>query len=466
MSETTRELAERLLPHQAAFVESVSVPEGPRLVVLCGDPGTGKTIALVALTARVLSDRPDARILLLGPASLGPYWVDVLVRYGASAQRVDRYRFREMLDARSNDEMWTPGTVFVLSTDFARQVDISDSLTSTHWDLVIADEAHHFRGARAELLMRIKPVADRLVLATMPTSDLPSQTQFEDAVVVQWQRDQLVDRNGKSLAQPRPVLREVYFGETPAEESLFEGVYNLSMLLEKATPAPRLIAKLLRRALHSSPAALEGALRQYVTRVDLEEELLDGPEENEIAREAAAAIAGATIDSPESDFREHVGFLLSELEALKNDSKLDALKALIGGLAPRELLPRSICVLTEFSSTLHYLAAGLGEYGLACQMLHGGLREEARQDALSVIKRTGGILLATRAVMTEGTSLPNVSDLVLYDLPSNKFTFQNVLGRFDRLGRNSVLTVHALRPAKPANEEVIESLRFLRILLK
>ena len=54
-----------LLPHQASFVEACMSPTSPRLVLLRGDAGLGKSRAFAALMSRWQRERPNARILRL-----------------------------------------------------------------------------------------------------------------------------------------------------------------------------------------------------------------------------------------------------------------------------------------------------------------------------------------------------------------------------------------------------------------
>jgi hypothetical protein len=77
----------------------------------------------------------------------------------------------------------------------------------------------------------------------------------------------------------------------------------------------------------------------------------------------------------------------------------------------------------------------------------------------------GGILVATSAAMVEGFDFPVVTDLVLYDLPRGKIGLQQVLGRFDRFGRQHRLNVHVLRPCNVGDAFTPESLGLLQELL-
>jgi hypothetical protein len=387
--------------------------------------------------------------------------MEMLRDKGTQSVLVDRYKFREMLDASVGDELWPRGVVTVLSDDFAKQTDIRESLGSARWDMVIGDEAHRFAGVRAELLRRVVQAAERVVLATMPGVGQPDTLSMADTRIVDWRRDQLVDLGGKALdVVPRPVLREVSFPLNPAERAVADTVSALCDVLKTRTSETALRTEHLIRSLHSSPAALEGALRRLVAGSE-EEEKFDALLEDtaEIALEGAAKPA----DSGTADAVPTIaGKALHELEAIQSDSKLGALAWLLAGLTDQEKPLRRICVLTEYRATLYYLAADMEGRGLTGLLLHGGMRDEARQQSLRTFVSTGGILVATMAVMTEGLSMPDVTDLVLYDLPGNPLELENVLGRFDRFGRTSRLNVHVLAQGDAVDSFLQERLRTLR----
>ena len=131
------------------------------------------------------------------------------------------------------------------------------------------------------------------------------------------------------------------------------------------------------------------------------------------------------------------------MEAIQVDSKLGAFGALLVDLTEIETPPRRICVITEYVGTLYYLAAEIEGRGLACPLLHGGMNYDDRRESLTVFANTGGILLASRAVMTEGIDLRHLTDVVLYDLPASPLALQVVLGRFDRRPRLDRSARHA-----------------------
>jgi superfamily II DNA or RNA helicase len=156
--------------------------------------------------------------------------------------------------------------------------------------------------------------------------------------------------------------------------------------------------------------------------------------------------------------------VLQEIEAIDGDSKLDAFGGVLSELGAK--MPfRRICVLTQYLGTLYYLAAEIEGRGMACQLLHGGLNAEDRHKSLTLILDSGVLLVGTIAVMTEGFALPEITDLILYDVPWSTIWLQQVLGRFDRFGRRSQLTVHVLTPSNSSDGFMARSIDILRDLL-
>jgi hypothetical protein len=121
----------KLLPHQAALVDTFFNLDSKRIILLRADAGLGKTAALIALAGRLLRERPTARVILLAPGALRAQFVRTLRDVGTPALSVDRYQFRELLDSRPASELWPPGIVNVLSLEFARQDDIRSALAAT-----------------------------------------------------------------------------------------------------------------------------------------------------------------------------------------------------------------------------------------------------------------------------------------------------------------------------------------------
>src|SRR5438093_11393649 len=101
MSPIRRELNSpmKLLPHQGALIETFFDPASKRLILLRGEVGLGKSVALAALASRLLQEQPTARVLFLVPAAMRSQFAERLRERSTPILLVDRYQFREMLDS-------------------------------------------------------------------------------------------------------------------------------------------------------------------------------------------------------------------------------------------------------------------------------------------------------------------------------------------------------------------------------
>ncbi len=182
--------------------------------------------------------------------------------------------------------------------------------------------------------------------------------------------------------------------------------------------------------------------------------------------EAAEDGPGWSIDRPTAEkVGAIVGRGLQEIHTIQVDSKVAAFGDLLRRLSESKKPTTRICVLTDFVATCYYVAAEIEGRGLAHQALNGGMGSDDRLRSLATFSATGEILVATRAVMAEGIDLSHVTDLVLYDVPSNSVALQKVLGRFDRFGRQTQLNVHVLVPPNGTDSLDSESLGLLRELV-
>jgi len=455
----------RLLPHQIAFVETFFNPASKRVILLRGEAGLGKSGALVALASKFLRERPTARALFVVPgAALRAHFVDKLRDAGVPTLSVDRYQFREMLDSAPGKQLWPAGVVAVLSREFARQEDIRDALAAARWDLLIVDEAHQFRGTLAgKVLRQVGEASDRIVLATLPNLELPDGFPEAEATVVQWRRDQVVDHDGALLdAIPRPILHEVPFSLSPAELSQAETVGEVCRMFEGGTTQQRWVARSLLRSLQSSPAALEGALQRIAEIRNRVAHGMEPPPESTDDDSLEDQLCG-WLDPPTADKVARIAArALSAIEAVGSDSKLVAFGALLSRLSEVRTPFTRITVVTEYLGTLFYLAAEIESLGQTCYVFHGGMNAESRQSTLALFSSGGGILTATRATMSEGVALSEVTDLVLYDVPGREVALRQVLGRFDRFGRRTQLNIYALLPTNSAEGSISESRGLLR----
>ena len=135
-----------LIPHQLYIADTVGQRFAPR-VLLADEVGLGKTIEAGLIIHQQLTSGRAQRVLIILPESLQHQWlVEMLRRFNL--------RFSLFDDARCEAESQDDEDSFYSPFDTEQQIIVSQEwlakpdkwqqhLLSTHWDLVVVDEAHH-----------------------------------------------------------------------------------------------------------------------------------------------------------------------------------------------------------------------------------------------------------------------------------------------------------------------------------
>ena len=423
-----------LLPHQARLVEAVDSPASQRIVLLQSDVQMGQGGTLVALAERQLRATPEGRVLLVVPKALIEQVRHRLQEVGLSPWVVDRYAFREMVAAGPDQGLWPAGCLVVVGSVFAATTDLTASLGACPWDLALVQGWRRTKRRGPIPLLHALAQARRVVLCLQPMAPAPPPGSLdgEPFTLVTWKRDELVDPAGQPLFLPvEPILEPVPYTLSAEELAVRETVQALCGHIEG--PFAWLLPGLLKQSLQSSPANFEEVLSALAAGDIVPEG------EDDFVREAR------WTPTEEAQF-DH---LREQHQALGQDSK-----AVAAGLRLIRLLtapsPR-VLVLTSSRATLSYLEATCEGLDLACRTCHGGLDWQERAEAVRAFQAEGGLLLATEAMVAEGMPLAEVTDLVLYDQPSQPARLQAILGQLYGISRRVQLRVHALEPVAPGD---------------
>jgi hypothetical protein len=145
----------------------------------------------------------------------------------------------------------------------------------------------------------------------------------------------------------------------------------------------------------------------------------------------------------------------------KNDSKFAALRELRNNLGHDKAI-----IFAYFKGTLSYLYRRLSDDGISCAMIHGGVKDDDRQNELERFRDPRGArLLLSSEVGSEGIDLQFCSVVVNYDLPWNPMRIEQRIGRIDRVGQkaNRLRIVH-FKIANTIEERLYDKLHYkLRI---
>jgi superfamily II DNA or RNA helicase len=456
-----------LHPHQRSAADRLQQMLAANHGALLADPtGVGKTyIALAVATAM------RTQTLIITPATLRPMWRDAIARTNATAT--------------------------ILSMETLSQT--PPRIPTTKPDLIVVDEAHHFRNPSTHRYAALRALATRtpiLLLSATPihnsthdlrtllalflgshahTTDEPSLTRH----IVR--RD-----NHKPTSHSRkPTVNTPVWITIPHDESTLNAILNL--------PAPvppsdgEAAAALVTHSLLRQWASSQGALREALTR----------------RLHRAAALESALTHHHHPTYRDLRSWCLGEgaiqlafpellipastesdpqslLDAVRKHA--DAVRAVLHHLATipnpdhhratriREILlahpGQPIVAFSAYEDTIHTLARLLSHTTRVC-----ALSAHAARVANGTITRHQAItrfapianharlpsqshridLLLTTDLLSEGVNLQDAPALIHLDLPWTPARIEQRLGRLARLGSpHSHVTAYAFAPPAPS----------------
>ena len=126
------------------------------------------------------------------------------------------------------------------------------------------------------------------------------------------------------------------------------------------------------------------------------------------------------------------------------DTKYDELLRILGRLDDEEP-GRKIILFAYYKATLHYLKDRLDRDGIACELIHGGIKSDPRRpdrdergQRMRRFREDPDVrLLLSSEVGSEGLDFQFCHIIINYDLPWNPMRVEQRIGRVDRLGQES-----------------------------
>lgn len=152
-----------LRSHQA-YVAGCVLQDRRRRYLLADEVGLGKTIEAGIVIHDLLSQKPDARVLVICPGTLTTQWLsEMYSKFGGQTFRMlDLYKAKSL----APDSLRTA----IVSTGRLLQ-DMGGVVSKVAWDMVVVDEAHHLLGSET-LYSLVQQVSQRvpsiLLLSALP----------------------------------------------------------------------------------------------------------------------------------------------------------------------------------------------------------------------------------------------------------------------------------------------------------
>jgi SNF2 family DNA or RNA helicase len=446
-----------LLEHQIRTAKTVLRRLRGR-ALLCDEVGLGKTIEAGLILSELMIRGLAGSVLVLTPPSLIEQWQGEMRRkFSIELQNHDDPAFRERGAAA-----WHDFDRVIASIHTAKREPHRSAILSRRWDVVIVDEAHHFRNRNTQswkfaseiqkqfiLLLTATPVQNNLeelfnLVTLLEPGLLSTARQFQRHFVDK--RDKLTPRN---LDELHSLLSEVMIRNrrstvglqftrrwaktervalSAAEQSLYQEVTEFvrghlnGATTKEGMGLNRMALLSLQMAIGSSGPAAAGTLRKIAANPKLAT-----ADQSRLAR-----LADRAGDLPENAKVAHLVKLLGQF-------------------------PDKMVIFTQFRATQDLIHRQLVQAGHEAAVFHGGLSRLEKEAAITRFRGPARLLLCTEAG-SEGRNLQFAHAVCNFDLPWNPMKIEQRIGRLSRIGQTHDVHVFNLVAAGTVEAVVLHLL--------
>jgi SNF2 family DNA or RNA helicase len=476
----------------------------PRIrFLIADDPGAGKTI-MTGLILKELKLRGLAkRILIVVPGHLKDQWIrEMIEKFQETFIEINR----NLMNSLYGENPWAEKNQVITSMDFAKQEDILPSLSSTHWDLVIVDEAHKMaayrysdktsKTDRYKLGENLSKKSTHLLFltATPHKGDQENFRLFLDLLVpgffakeefikesinnkdnplfIRRLKEDLRDLEGKPIFTNR-YPKTIKFRLSDKEKKLYNELseyvisqYNKALQKDKKKNIAFALLILQRRMASSTYALLKSLerrkqrLEELFKKSELEKEksyfsfdIEEFEEYNEKERwEKEKEWETLSLAETKEELHQEINILenlikkANEIIDEENEIKLTELKkAIEEGL--KKIIEiqgnEKILIFTESKDTLDYLVQKIKSWGYSVNSIDGSMSLKDRIKAERIFRDQTQIMVATEAA-GEGINLQFCHIMINYDIPWNPTRLEQRMGRIHRYGQQKDIYIFNL----------------------
>ncbi|BDQ01544.1 helicase-related protein [Ignavibacterium sp.] len=492
------------LPHQIEAVYGY-VLKLPRIrFLIADDPGAGKTIMAGLIIKELKLRNIIKRVLIVTPGHLKDQWRrELKERFEEKFIVVDR----NILDAHYGENTWNREQQIITSIDFAKQEDILRSISSSHFDLVIVDEAHKMSAYKygdklnktiryrlGEVLSKISnhllfltatphkgdPDNFRLFLDLLEPGFFSSNEMLmqslqnkDNPLFIRRLKEDLKDFDGKPIFLPRNVETIAFDlgSQSKKEKNLYnelskyvETQYNkalnkdkkrnvafaLVILQRRLASSTFALLKSLERRREKLKALLDGTKERGLPNSDFDWDEIEDLSEEERWKEEEIWETLSLADNKEeleNEIRTIERLINLAIDIIQNEEEIK-IKQLKSSLEKLYSLnqPKSqkkILVFTESRDTLEYLYKKIKSWDYKTNVIHGGMKLDERIKAEKIFKNETDVLVATEAA-GEGINLQFCNLMINYDIPWNPNRLEQRMGRIHRYGQQREVFIYNL----------------------
>lgn len=401
--------------------------------LLCDEVGLGKTIEAGMILLELVVRGLVRRALILTPPSLVEQWHgEMLRKFGLDFVRHDDPEFKEL-----GPEAWQKFDRILASYHTAKREPHRSMILSREWDMVIIDEAHHFKNRntllwrfasqlrkRYTLLLTATPVQNNLGelfnLVTLLEPGLLStarrfQREFMD------RRDKMMPKNIEKLHE---LLSEVMVRNRRSSIGIkFTRRYAQTRRVNLSPDERELyreVSGFVRRYLR------EGRSRGALSRMAL----ITLQKEMGSSGQAAVPTLEKLADHRKlmDAERERLRELAQMAWELEENTKTQQLLKILSEF------PDKMVVFTQFRETQKLIHRVLEEAGERVEIFHGGMSRLKKEEAIQRFRRDARILVCTESG-SEGRNLQFCNAICNFDLPWNPMRIEQRVGRLSRIGQ-------------------------------
>ncbi len=420
--------------------------------LLSDEVGLGKTIEALIVLKEYIQRGIVKSALILTPSPLVSQWQEEMkTKFALDFPSTDDPDFHKM-----GLRFWERPYVLA-SINQAKSKRNFSAVVQREYDMVIVDEAHHFKNRntlnwklvnslkkRFLLLLTATPVENNLMeLYNLITLLKPGQLKTASAF-----RNEFMTRGDPTGPQNRNRLKELL------DQVM---IRNTRALAQIGIP-PRFA-----QTIRVKPSANERLLYTRITDLVRQLNATDGNSHKLLLKNLLAE-AGSSPRAVELTLER----LLAERNFLQDhENEIRAIHTLCRTMGDTEKnrvlhnLIRSargkIIVFVKYLGTLDHLAAFLSWNDIPHAVFHGRMDNQAKDDAILRFRNEKDILVTTE-IGGEGRNLQFCHQMINYDLPWNPMKIEQRIGRIHRLGQTNQVMIYNLCAAESIEDYILDIL--------
>jgi ATP-dependent helicase HepA len=419
----------QLLPHQVYVTHEICRRGLPR-ALLADEVGLGKTIEAAFIMHRLLATERIRRVLIIVPESLVNQWFVELFRRFNLSFWVPASQSEEDLEA---DDISDQERV-ILSLESIPALFEKGILKPDHWDLVIVDEAHRVKWNQEEpspeykILQSLAEKTPGLLLLTATPQQLGLDGHFSRLHLIDAERfPALSDFKEEHLAYLKVVkLAGHLLAPEPIPAADFK---TLSKLLEGIVPPEQIETN--RRLAVNALNDHYGTGRVYF-------------------RNSRAVVELEQCAFPKRNLRKHL--LAGEKVGGANQSML----SFLAEFAQTYAKEKTLLICASAKQVIEWEKKLRDDFALKVVSFHEEQTLLARdRNAAYFEDPAGASLLLCSEIGGEGRNFQHASHLILADLPLDPDVLEQRIGRLDRIGQASDISIHVPYLEKSQTERLL-----------